>query len=134
MTSREVIYCSSDDDEPVFVRNQRLIREHRIREEQQDINDYFSRVTNEVIEGKRKFLRVAAFPKTCVIPRDVLLDPSLLVSIAYSPSELKFKIISNHSETGSRSPSHIVESKAVAFEAEQYQSSITNINTNFSHP
>ena len=128
MKSPEVIYCSSSDEEPVFLRNQRLIREHRIREDQQDIRDHFSRVTDEVIEGKRKYLRVAAFPVASVIPRVVPLDSSLLVSVAYSPSTIKFKIMSDHKETGSKPSSPVVESKVGAFEAKQYQSSITSTN------
>ena len=102
MKSPEVI-CLSSDDEPIFDRNQRLIQEHRIREEQQDTRDHFSRVLEEVKEGKRKYLRVAAFPETSDIPRAIPLDPCLSVSVAYEPSDLKFYIISQHSETGSLS-------------------------------
>ena len=80
-----------------------------------DIRHHVSRVTDKVNEGKRKFLWVAAFPETSIIPRVVPIGLSLLVSIEYSPSELKFKIMSDHSETGSRSPSLVVEFKVVAF-------------------
>lgn len=126
MTPPEVIYFSSSDEEPIFLRNQRLIKEHRIREDQQDIQDHFSRVTDEVIEGKCKFLRVAAFPETSVVPRVVPLDSSSSVSKAYSPFELKVRIMSYHSETKSKPSSPIEESKKVSFEAEQYQSLITS--------
>ena len=86
--------CLSSDDEPVFDRNQRLIQEHRIREEQQDIKDHFSRVLNEVKEGKHKYLRVAALPESSSIPKAISLDPSLSVSVAFEPSDLKYSIMS----------------------------------------
>lgn len=120
MTSLEII--SSSDEEPIFIRNQRLIQEHRVREEQQDTRDHFSRVLEEVKEGKRKFLRVAAFPESSSVPRAVPLDPSLSVSIAYEPSDLKYKI-------GSRSPPPVaIESRALKFKALQSKSTITNID------
>ena len=62
MTSPEVVYLSSDD-EPIFERNQRLIEEHREREGWQNIQDHLSKVLDEVKEGKRKLLRIAAHPK-----------------------------------------------------------------------
>lgn len=129
MTSPEIIYCSFSDEEPVFVRNQRLIQEHRIPEEQQDVRDNFSRVIDGVVEGKRKFLKVAAFPDTYNIPREVPSDPSLSLSVAYEPSELKFIIMSEHSETGSQSPiPAVAKSRAITFEAKLYKSTITNTN------
>ena len=129
MKSSEVIYCSSCEDEPIFDCNQRLIQEHGIREEQQNKKDHFSRVLDEVKEGKHKYLRVAALHESSSLPREVPIDPSLSVSIAYEPSDLKFNIMSQHSETGSRSSSPIVaDSRPLRFEALQYKSTITNID------
>ena len=129
MKSSKVIYCSSSDDEPVFNCNQRLIQEHRIREDQQLTRDHFSRVLEEVKEGKRKYLRVAALPESLSIPRALPIDHSLSVTIAYEPANLKFKIMSQHSETGSRSPSPIAaDSNPPRFEALLYKSTITNID------
>lgn len=111
MKSPDVVYLSSVD-KSVFDRNQRLIQEHRVREKQRDIRDHLSRVLEEVKEGKRKFLRIAALPESSDIPKAVPLDPSLSVSIAYEPSDLKFSIMSQHSEICSSSPSPVMaESK-----------------------
>ena len=55
------IYNLSSDDEPVFDRNQRLLRAHHEREDRIHIQRHLSRVLDEVKEGKRKFLRTATF-------------------------------------------------------------------------
>ena len=47
MTSPEVVYLSSDD-EPIFERNQRLLKEHHEREEHRHIQDHLSRLLEEV--------------------------------------------------------------------------------------
>lgn len=127
MKSLDVI-CLSSDDEPTFYRNRRLIHEHRIREGQQDTRNHFTRVLEEVKEGKRKYLRVAALPENSSIPMVVPLDPHLSFSIAYKPFDLRFNIMSQHSETGSRSPSLMVESKPIVYEALQYHSTVKNID------
>ena len=112
-----------------FYRNQRLIQEHRIREEQQNTRDHFSRVLDEVKEGKRKFLRVSTLPEASCIPRAIPLNPCLSVSLAFQPSDLKFNIMSEHSETGSKSSAPVVvESRALPYKALQYKSTITNID------
>ena len=64
-------FCLSSDDEPIFERNQRLIEEHREREDRQNIQDHLSIVLDEVNEGKCKFLRIAAYPEPFNIPRAV---------------------------------------------------------------
>lgn len=81
MDPLEVYYISSDD-EPVFERNQRLIREHREQEDRQQIKDHLSRVLEEVKEGNRKFLCTAAFPEPSSIPRAIPINPSLSVTVA----------------------------------------------------
>ena len=128
MKSPKVIYLSSDD-EPIFYRNQRLIQEHRIREEQRDTIDHFARIIEEVKEGKRKFVRVAALPEASSVPGAIPIDPSFSVFVAYKPSDLRFNIMSQHSETNSLSRAPVVtKSKPFKFEALQYKSTVTNID------
>ena len=110
MKSPDVI-CLSSDDENVFDRNQRLIEEHRVREDQQNTRDHFSCILEEVKEGKRKFLRIAALPESSDIPRAIPLDTSLSVTVAFEPSDLKFDIMSQQSVIGSRSPSPVKKPK-----------------------
>ena len=55
MESSDVIYMPSDD-EPVFERNQSLIREHHEREDRRNIQQHLSRVLEEVKEGKREYV------------------------------------------------------------------------------
>ena len=62
-----VIYLSSDN-KPVFDRNQRLLREQNEQEERHHNQQHLSRVLEEVKEGKRKFLRIAAFTEPSDIP------------------------------------------------------------------
>ena len=61
MDPSEVVYLSSDD-EPIFERNQRLIKEHHEQEHRRQVWGLLTRVLNEVKECKRKFLQTAAFP------------------------------------------------------------------------
>ena len=130
MTSPEVVYLSSDD-EPIFERNQRLIEEHREREDRQSIQDHLSRVIEEVKECKRKFLSIAAHPEPSSIPRAVPLDRSLAVTVAYEPEELQFFIMSQERQSGSMSSPPVVKAKALPYEALQYQSTITHIGQIF---
>ena len=116
MTSPEVVYLSSDD-EPIFERNQRLLKEHHEREDRQNIQDHLSRVLEEVKEGKRKFLRIAAFPEPSNLPRANPLDDSLTVTVAYEPFNLKFNITPQESQIGSLSAPPVVKSKALPYEA-----------------
>ena len=127
MTSPEVV-CLSSDDEPIFERNQRLIEEHREREDRQNIQDHLSRVLDEVKEGKRKGLCIYAHPEPSSIPRVVPLDRSLAVTVAYEPEDLHFNIMSQESKTGSLSPPPVVKSKALRYEALLYTCTITNID------
>ena len=88
MKSPEVVYLSS------FDRNQRLIQEHKVCEEQLQIRDHFSRVLGKVKEGKRKFLRVTALPESSDIPWAIHIDTSLSVTVAFELTDLKFNIMS----------------------------------------
>ena len=76
MKSPDVI-CLSSNDENVFERNQRLIQEYRVREDQRNTRDHFCRILEEVKKGKHKFLRIAALPESSDIPRAIPLDSSL---------------------------------------------------------
>ena len=67
MDSLEVVCLSSDDETP-FDRNQRLIQEHHAEEDRRRVQDHLSRVLEEVKEGKRKTLRIAALPEPSNIP------------------------------------------------------------------
>lgn len=127
MTSPEVV-CLSSNDEPIFERNQRLIKEHRECEDRQNIQDHLSRVQDELKEGKRKFLRIVAHPEPSNIPRADPLDRSLAVIVAYEPKDLHFNIVSQESQTGSLSPPPVAKSKALPYEALLYTSTITNID------
>ena len=126
MDSSDVAYVS--DDESPFVRNQHLIKEHHEEEDRRRVQSHLSRVLDEVKEGKRKFLRIAALPEPSSIPVATPLDKTLVVTVAYEPGELKFDIMSQQSQTGSRSPPPVVEAESAPFGALLYQSSITNIN------
>ena len=84
MGSSEVIYLSSDEETP-FERNQRLLKEHHEQEDRRQVQDHLSRVLQEVKEGKRKFLRTAAFPEPSNIPLAIPVDRALAVSVAYEP-------------------------------------------------
>ena len=72
-------------------------------------------------------MRIAAFPEHSNLPREVPLDDFLTVTVAYEPFDLKFNIMSQDSQTGSLSPPPVVKSKALPYEALQYQSKITHI-------
>ena len=96
MKSPDVI-CLSSDDETIFERNQRLIEEHRVREDHRITQDHFSHVLEEIEEGKRKFLHIATHPEPSDIPREIPLDPSLSVTVAFEPTDLKFNIVSQES-------------------------------------
>lgn len=63
MDSSEVICLSSDNESP-FERNQRLLKEHHEEEDRRRVQIHLSRVLDDVKEGKRKFLRIAALPAT----------------------------------------------------------------------
>ena len=106
----------------------RLIKEHRELEDRRQIQDHLTHVLDEVKEGKRKFLRTAAFPELSSIPRAIPLDQSLSVSIAYEPGDLKFNIISQESKTGFLSPHPAARAQPLPFEALKYSSTITKID------
>ena len=76
--------------ESPFTRNQRLIREHQLRREQEDTGDHFRRQIDEVEERKRKRLRVAIYPDPDPEPRPIPLDPTLKVMIAFKSGDLQF--------------------------------------------
>ena len=126
MDSSEVIYLSSDDESP-FERNQRLLKEHHEEEDRRQVQSHLTRVLDEVKEGKRKFLRIAALPEPSSIPVATPLDKTLVVTIAYEPGELRFDIMSQQSQTGSRSPPPVVEAESAPFGVLLYQSPITDI-------
>ena len=67
MDSYDVVYLSSDDESP-FDRNQRILREYHEEEDRRLVQSHLSRVLQEVIEGKRKTLRIAALPEPSSIP------------------------------------------------------------------
>lgn len=92
MDPSDVNYLSFDD-EPIFDRYQRPLREHYKREDRQHIQDHLSRVLEEVKEGKRRFVRTAAFPEPSNIPVAIPLDPSLTVTVAYEPGDLNSNIM-----------------------------------------
>ena len=121
------VICLSDDESP-FDRNQRLIKEHHEEEDRRRVQDHLSWVLEEVIEGKRKTIRIAARPEFLNIPIATPLDPSLEVTVPFEPGEPKFNIMSQESNTGSVSPAPLVEAKGVPFGALLYQSTITNLN------
>ena len=123
----DVMYLSSDD-ESVFDHNQRLLREHYKYEDRLHIQNHLSRVLEEVKEGKRKFLRTAAFSEPSSIPVALPLDQSLAVTVAYEPGNLNFNIMSQESQIGSLSPPPVVRARNLTYEALQYQSTITNIS------
>ena len=127
MDSSEVICLSSDEETP-FERNQRLLKEHHEQEDRRQVQDHLSRVLEEVKEGKRKFLRTAAFPEPSNIPLAIPVDKTLAVSVAYEPGSLKFNIMSQQSQTGSQSPPPVVAVPEKPYAALLYQSSITNNN------
>ena len=125
MDSSEIVYLSSDDESP-FDRNQRLLREHHEEEDRRRVQNHLSRVLEEVKEGKRKTLRIAAHPEPSSIPIAIPLASSLEVTIAYEPGDLRFNIMSQESQAGSISPAPIVEAESVPFGALLFQSTITN--------
>ena len=84
MDSYEVVYLSSNEETP-FERNQRLVQEHHAEENRRLVQSHLSRVLQEVKEGKRKNLRIAAFPESSNIPVAIPLDPSLSVTVAFKP-------------------------------------------------
>ena len=126
MTSPEVVYLSSDD-ESVFDRNQRLLREHHEREDRHHIQSHLSRVLEEVKEGKLKFLRTAAVLESSSITVAIPLDRSLTVTVAYESGDLKFNIMSQESQTRSLSPVPVVRAQPLPFEALPDRSTITHI-------
>ena len=127
MESYDVVYLSSNEETP-FDRNQRLVREHHAKEDRRQVQCNLPRVLQEVKEGKRKTLRIAAFPEPSSIPIAVLLASSLEVSIAYKPGELKFNIMSQEREAGTVSPAPIVEAECAPFGAILFQITIINNN------
>ena len=103
MASYDAVCISSDDESP-FYRNQRLLKEYHEEEDRRRVQSYLSRVLNEVIEGKRHTLRIAARPEPSKIPIAIPLTLPLEVTVAYKPSELKFNVMSQGSQTESVSP------------------------------
>ena len=65
MDTCDIVYLSSDEETP-FERNQRLIQEHHTEEDRRQVQSHHSRVLQEVKEGKRKTLRIAALPEPLV--------------------------------------------------------------------
>lgn len=102
MDPSHVNYLCSDD-ESIFDRNQRLLREYYKHEDRRHIQDNLSCVLDEKKEGKRKFLCIAAFPNPCNLSRAVPLDNSLTVTVA------------------------VVRARNLLYEALQYNSTITHI-------
>lgn len=127
MNPSDVFYLSSDD-EPVFDRNERLLREHHEREDRYQIQSHLSRVLEEVKEGKRKFLRTSAFPETSSIPIVIPLYKTLTIIVAYELGDLTFHIMYQESQTGSLPPFPAVTAENFPFDALQYKSIITHIN------
>ena len=127
MDSPDIVYLSSDDESP-FDRNQRILREYHEEEDRRQVQNHLTRVLDEVKEGKRKTLRIAALPEPSNIPLAVPVDPSLTVSIAYKPGELKFNLMSQDNQTSANSPAHTIEAEDAAFGAMKFQSSITDIS------
>ena len=127
MDPSELYYISSDD-EPIFERNQRLIKEYHEQEDRRQVQDHLTRVLDEVKEGKRKTLRTAAFPEPSDIPIAIPLDRTLAVSVAFEPGDLVFNIMSQGSQTGSLSPSQAVTTQPLPYEALLYMSTITKID------
>ena len=125
MDSSEIAYLSSDDESP-FDRNQRLLKEHHEEEDRRQLQSHLSRVLEEVKEGKRKTLRIAARPEPSCIPIAIPLALSLGVTVAYKPGDLKFNIMSQESQAGSVSPPPVVVAESAAFGALLFQSTITD--------
>ena len=119
MDSYDVVYLSSDDESP-FDRNQRILREYHEEEDRRRVQSHLTRVLDEVKEGKRKTLRIAALPEPSNIPLAIPIDPFLEVSIAYKPGELRFNIMSQGSQTGTTSPAPIVEAESSLFGAMKF--------------
>lgn len=126
MDSFELYYISSDD-ELVFERNQRLIKEYHEEEDQCQVRDHLTRVLDEVKEGKRKTLRIDTFPKPSNIPLAIPLDRTLAVTVAFKPGDLVFNIMSQGSQTGSLSPLPAITAQPLPYRALLYQSTVTNI-------
>ena len=97
MDSYDVVYLSSDEETP-FERNQRLVQEHHAKEERRRVQSHLTRVLEEVKEGKRHTLRIAARPEPSRIPISIPLASSLGVTIAYKPGDLKFNVMSQESQ------------------------------------
>ena len=93
MDSYDVVCLSSDDESP-FDRNQRLLKEYHEKEDRRRVQSHLTRVLDEVKEGKRHTLRIAARPEPSRIPIAIPLALPLEVTIAYKPGELKFNIMS----------------------------------------
>ena len=92
MDSSEIVYLSSDEETP-FERNQRLIQEHHAEEDRRQVQRHLSRVLEEVKEGKRHTLCIAARPEPSSIPIAIPLALPVEVTVAYKPGDLKFNII-----------------------------------------
>ena len=106
----------SPSPESLFARNQRRIREYELAREQEDIRAHYRCQIDEVIEGKRRVLREALYPKSYLGPRTIPLDPALKVTVAYHPGDLKFSLM--------REPSSS-QPRREMFEVEHYWSSVT---------
>lgn len=117
MDSSEVICLSSDEETP-FECTQRILKEHHEQEDCRQVQYHLSRVSEEVKEGIRKFLRTGAFPEPSNITLAIPIDKTLAVSVVYEPGFLKFNIMSQQSKIGSQSPPLVVavpEKPYVAF-------------------
>ena len=123
MDSSEIVYLISDEETP-FERNQRLVQEHHAEEDRRRVQSHLSRVLNEVKEGKRHTLRIAARPEPSRIPIAIPLAIPLEVTVAYKPGELKFNVMSQESQAGSVSPAPIVEAENAPFREILFQSTI----------
>ena len=114
--------------ESPFTQNQRLIREQELRCEQEDTRAHFRRQIDEVEERKRKKIRVGIYPDPDPEPRPIPLDPTLKVTVAFKPGELKFSLMEDPSNPPSTpQPTTIPTSRGEFFEAEHYWSSISSL-------
>lgn len=122
------IICLSSNDEHHFDQNQRRLKDFYKQEDRNNFQNHLKRILDEVNEGKRKFLQTVALPDISNIPITLPLDKSLTVTIAISPGDLQFTIMSQGSNTSSLSPRPVKETKVKPYEALLYQSSVTTID------
>uniref|UniRef100_A0A803P4G3 Uncharacterized protein n=1 Tax=Cannabis sativa TaxID=3483 RepID=A0A803P4G3_CANSA len=104
--------------------NDAKIRDHLIETNQDEISSRYRRFLQEITDGKRHYLRDAAWPELQTLSSIPLARPLFLprVTVTFAPGDLDFKIMTTQAQK-SKTP----QDPTVTFEAELIESKVRSI-------